>query len=552
MRLATAEQVRRVDELAVTRYAVPGVAMMEHAGAAAATLLLREWPDAALRGVVVLCGKGNNGGDGLVVARHLDAAGLRVRVISIGGTKAEGPAAAMADAWTRSGGTIETPGEADVSRVVGTAVRESGVVVDALLGTGTRSAPRGAVAGAIQALARETRGSSPARPRVMALDVPSGLDISTGEIPGACAPADLTVTYGFAKLGLYTHPGARHAGRVEVVPLGWPKAAQDAVTLVDELLDGATQRAALPGLDVEAHKGSRGRVLVVAGRDARPGAAALCCRAAFRAGAGVVTLATTRAAADVVIAGEPEVMPEVLAAQGGAISAKSAAAVVALAKGAGAVVFGPGAGLGPGPGAVLNALLETEGAPLVVDADGITLLALAARTKAKTGAKGQGASLLARRALVLTPHPGEMARLLGLETSDVQATRVRRAREAAAAFGATVVLKGARTLIASPEGPIAVNPSGNPGLATAGAGDVLAGVIAAWIARGLAPFEAAKAAVWAHGAAADLAAAEIGDAGFLARDVADRIPAVVSLLAPPRRKPAGPRAAPARKKRRRS
>ena len=515
MRAATAEQVRRVDAIAIEHYGVPGVALMEHAGAQAAAFVLREWSGEAARGVLVLCGHGNNGGDGYVVARHLEAAGVRVRVIAVGEAP-KGDARTMAEAWRASNGAIDRAPADALARRVSAAARDAGVVVDALLGTGIRSAPRPPFSLAIAGLADAV--ASGRAPRILALDVPSGLDATTGEVPGACVQADATVTFGLAKLGLFSHPGARHAGRVEIAVLGWPSAAVSAGGIEDEVLDAESMRASIPRLDVEAHKGSRGRVLVVAGQETRPGAAALSCYAAFRAGAGLVTLASTTRPADAVVAAIPEVMIEPLAAGEGVIAAKAAARVLALARGADAIVFGPGVGIEKGPGAVLAALLAKPGAPLVIDADGLTLLALGRRP-----ARGRARP----RECVLTPHPGEMGRLLGIGAADVQAARLRCAREAAVKFQAHVVLKGARTVVASARGPVAVNATGNPGLATAGAGDVLAGVIAAWIGRGMAPFAAAKAAVWAHGAAADRAATEIGSTGFLARDVADRIPAVV-------------------------
>lgn len=505
MKLASAEQIRRIDERSIETFGVPGVALMEHAGGQAAAILLRELSAEAARGVLVLCGRGNNGGDGYVVARHLSAAGVRVHVIAVGDAP-EGSAQVMANAWRASGGTIERPAAGAITKRVASAAKESGVVVDALLGTGIRSAPRPPVSLAIAGLAAARRET-----RVLALDVPSGVDASTGEVPGACVDADVTVTFGIGKLGLESHPGARHAGRVIVAPLGWPAAAVG--ELADERIDEAEVRASIPRLDVEAHKGQRGRVLVIAGRDLRPGAAALACHAAFRAGAGLVTLCTTAGAAEAAVAAVPETMVEHLPAQKGAISVKAASRVLALAANADAIVFGPGVGVETGTGEVLRALLGKPGAPVVIDADGLTLLAGARKISMK-------------RECVLTPHPGEMGRLLGIDTAEVQAARLRCAREAASRWRAHVVLKGARTIVASAAGPVAINASGNPGLATAGAGDVLAGIVAAWIARRMPPLAAARAAVWAHGAAADLCAREIGGAGFLARDVADRIPAV--------------------------
>ena len=528
MKLALSEQIRRIDAAAIERYGIPGVALMESAGAGAAREILRMFPRSSGRGVAVLAGKGGNGGDGFVVARHLAGAGREVLVLLAGSRVADlsGDAKRMASAWVASGGAVlESADAAAVTR----AASNAGVVVDALLGTGSEGAPRGAIAEAILALnaacataasprhgARGARGGNPAgeaRARVVALDVPSGVDASTGEVPGAAVVAECTVTFGIAKLGLESHPGARHAGRVVVVRLGWPRVAVEAETFDAETLEARAMGSLLRPFDVEAHKGSRGRVLIVAGRDDRPGAAALAALAAFRAGAGTVTVATTERAARDVVAAVPEVMPEPFGADNGELAAREASRIAALAARADAVAIGPGFGTGPGPAAVLEAVLATA-TPAILDADALTVLG---------GRKRQGPRSAAQ---VLTPHPGEMARLMGVSTEEVQARRVHFAREAARLHG-VVLLKGARTLVAEASGAIGVNLSGNPGLATAGAGDVLSGLIAALLARGLSARDAARAGAWAHGAAADLAAREIGAAGFVARDVADRLPRVM-------------------------
>lgn len=515
MKLATAEQARRIDARAIAAFGVPGVALMETAGAGAAALAWSRFRTEILRGVVVLAGKGNNGGDGFVVARHLAARGARVQVVLIGARLADltSDARTMADVWRRSGGiTRPTP------RGLAAVLRDAGLVVDALLGTGLSSAPRGPIAAAIAALATVTGAEGGSETKVLALDVPSGLDASTGETPGACVRADLTATFGLGKPGLLSFPGARAAGEVRVVRIGWPRAAVDAERLRCSTITAARVRRWLPSLDVETHKGQRGHVLVIAGRDDRPGAAVLATRAAFRAGAGSVTIASTGAASEQVVAACPEVMAEPLPAARGEISIASVEHVAALVRRADAILVGPGLGLGEGPAAILELLLAqlprgTRAAPVVADADALTLLARRGARAARNG-----------RALVLTPHPGEAARLTGTTTAVVQACRIAAARLAAERHGAIVVLKGARTLVAAPGGWLAVNLTGNAGLATAGAGDVLAGVIAAWLARGLTPYDAARAAAFVHGSAADRAAAEIGPVGFLAGDVADRIP----------------------------
>ncbi len=524
MLLVSSQQAREIDARSIERFGVPGIALMESAGAAAARALLARWPRAALEGVCVLAGRGNNGGDGFVVARHL-AGRVRVRVLLVGARAGDlrGDAATMARAWIASGGALDethatAAARARVGRTVARAVESSGIVVDGLLGTGLREAPRGEIAAAIEALGRDPGR----RRRVLALDVPSGLDASTGEVPGACVRADVTVTFGVAKTGLFVYPGARYAGRVEVAPLGWAVKAIEAVAPQDEVADGAQLVAAWPTLDAEAHKGSRGRVLVIAGSDARPGAAALAAYAAFRAGAGLVHVATTEKAAAAVVANVPEAMPERLPSHAGEIADASYDALATIARRCDAIVFGPGIGTSAGPRALLDRLLSETGPPLVVDADGLTLLAVGRR---RTGA--------VRRPLVLTPHPGEMGRLLGIATAEVQARRLWAAREAAARHRAVTVLKGPRTLVVDPGGRLSVNPTGNPGLATAGSGDVLAGTIGFLLGRGLDPFLAARVAVWAHGRAADRARSELGPAGYLAREVADRIPRVVLPFARP-------------------
>jgi NAD(P)H-hydrate epimerase len=501
MRLASAAEMRAIDRAAIEQWGVPGQQLMERAGAAVARAV-----HAYLRPggrVLAVCGSGNNGGDGYVAARRLRADGVDARVASLAPrARLRGDALAAREAAERAGVPI-----VDEPAPAGLAAGPGDVVVDALFGTGLARAPAGPEAEAIGRIDALRRAGA----KVVAVDVPSGLSADSGRPLGPCVRADATVTFAFEKRGLVLHPGPAYAGEVLLVDIGIPAEAAATVPVGCELLDEREVRSLVPPRDPEAHKGDAGRVLVVAGSRGKSGAAHLALSGALRGGAGLVTLAAREEVLPLALAGRPEAMSVPLSGQG-PLGDGDLEPLLAAARGMDAVVIGPGIPRGPETGRVLRAFLERAGVPAILDADALNALAehpgLVAGLPSPT---------------VLTPHPGEMARLAKTSIASVQEDRIAIAAEKAAAWGCVVVLKGARTVVASPAAPPAIVPTGNAGMATGGTGDVLAGVVGALLAGRLPAFDAARVAAFVHGAAGDVAAERHGERGLIASDVAEAI-----------------------------
>ncbi len=502
MRLVGAAEMRAIDRAAIDDLGIPSLDLMERAGRAVA---------AAARGLagpggrfVIWCGGGNNGGDGWVAARALREEGRAVRAIAVvAPDRLAGDAAAVAARALGAGVPWGLPGEAPVDGDGGA----NDVVVDALLGTGLGRPPEGPFAAAIARIDAARRAGA----RVLAVDVPSGLSADTGHPLGPCVAADLTVTFGFPKRGLLLHPGPSYAGSVRVVDIGIPAEAAARVPVESTVLDVAEARALLPPRAPTAHKGDAGRLLVVAGSPGRSGAAHLALTGALRGGAGLVTLAARPEVLPLALAGRPEAMSVPLPGEG-ALGPADLDALVAAGAGADALVIGPGIPRGAATGRLLAALLERLAVPAVLDADALNALAPWPAALASLGAR-----------LLLTPHPGEMARLRGLSVAEVEADRLGIAAASAAAWRAVVVLKGARTIVAAPGEPPEVVPTGNAGLATGGTGDVLAGLCGALLAGGLSTAAAGRVGAFVHGAAGDLAAGRLGQRGLLAGDLGEAI-----------------------------
>jgi ADP-dependent NAD(P)H-hydrate dehydratase / NAD(P)H-hydrate epimerase len=503
-RLVGAAEMRAIDRAAIERCGVPGLQLMARAGARVA-----EQASAMARSdghFVVVTGAGNNGGDGWVVARLLHQAGRSVRAVAVVGPEELGGDAATVAEQALDGGVQFARFHHHVPLGAG----PGDVVIDALLGTGLSRRPEGAFAEAIAAIGAARAAGA----LILAVDVPSGLSADTGRPLGPCVAADVTVTFGFPKIGLELQPGVALAGEVKVVDIGLPAAAAAGVPVTCLRLDEAPARALVPARDPEAHKGDAGRVLVVAGSAGKTGAAHLALLGAVRGGAGLVTLAARAEVLGPALAGRPEAMSVVLPGAG-ALGPADLPALLAAAEGADALVIGPGIPRGEETGSLLGALLAHVAGPVVLDADALNALAAAPDALL---------SLVAREAAtVLTPHPGEMARLCGLSTEVVQGDRVGLAAARAAAWGAVVLLKGARTVVATPSGPAAIVTSGNAGLATGGTGDVLAGLVGALLAEGLTAGDAAAAAAFVHGLAGDLAVVRTGQRGLIASDLGPAI-----------------------------
>jgi NAD(P)H-hydrate epimerase len=513
MRLVTAEEMRALDRLTIEG-GTPGHVLMERAGQGATQVLLECVPRLRQRGsrALVVAGKGNNGGDGWVIARLLKRRGVKVEVALLGRAgDVGGDALRNLRAYKRLRGALfEVTDETGLGRLAKSAAAAD-AVVDALFGTGLNNPVQGLPAAAIEIV--NTCGAP-----VLAVDIPSGLDAVSGRPLGTAVQAEATATFGFAKLGQVQHPGVRHCGALAVVDIGLSAGALEAVASRAALFETAAAARLVPRRDPEAHKGDCGHVLVIAGSVGHTGAAQLATRAAGRIGAGLVTVVGPASLYPVYAAGVREAMSARLPDDDGRIRFDPAA-LAELVAGKAAVVVGPGLGTHEGAARTVRWLLEHGDQALVLDADALTVLA---RDLALLRSAG--------RRCVLTPHPGEMSRLIGADTAAVQTDRVGVARAFATAQACTLVLKGARTVIAAPDGFVWINPTGNPGMASGGMGDVLAGAIGGLLAQGLPPADAACLGVHVHGLAADRAAAD-GEIGLLAGDVAEALRPALGALA---------------------
>jgi len=493
--LLDAALMRATDRWAIETRRIPPADLMERAGEGLARVVAERVPAGR---IAVVCGKGNNGGDGFVAARLLRQAGRDVEVLAVWPAQWLGEDAAAQLA--------KLPGPAPVAYEAARLAKAHGLV-DALLGTGSTGAPKDPVAGVIADL-------DGAAATVIAADVPSGVDASTGEVAGAAVRAAATATFHRAKPGLWIAPGKAHAGAVSVIDIGIPRGAPgeaDAGLIAPGVLSELPRRGAA------STKFSSGNVVVVGGSRGLTGAPCMSALAAMRAGAGYVTVAAPASLElsfsvrllEAMLAGLPE--------DGGALAPEALAPALGAVGRADAVVLGPGLGRSEGAQALARELVQRIDVPLVIDADGLNALA------------GHLDELRHRRwPTVLTPHAGELGRLLEIESGEVERARLHHARAAAARSRALVVLKGDDTLVAAPSGRVAISPGGAPALATAGTGDVLSGVTGAMLAKGLSPARAACAAVYAHLRAGRLAAAPHGPDGVIASDVIAALPAALS------------------------
>lgn len=508
--LLTREQMRAFDAAAIEA-GVPSVVLMENAGKNAAAVIAEHLEESGGTRALVLAGPGNNGGDGYVVARHLAADGFDVRVLSTTAPDAlRGDAQHQAAAWRAVGGTVEDVSGDDGMTIVRDALSElddGDVAIDALLGTGLDRPVRGRIGDVIAAV-------DDAGVDVVALDVPSGIDANTGAVLGVAIRAVLTVTFAHLKCGLFTSTGAEHAGVVERVDIGVPDDLPESVESAAWVVESDDVAEHVSFRSVSTHKNKAGHVVVVAGSPGKIGAALLVARGALRAGAGLCTLASRPEAATAL---EQRVLEEMTARIDPARVEASLDEVLARAN---AVVIGPGLGLDDVAHAIVQHVVMNWDGVKVVDADALSCIA--ERGLDLTKARGQ---------LVLTPHPGEMGRLLKISAGDVETDRFSALERAVRLTGAVVLLKGPRTLIGAPgEAPL-VNASGTPALATAGSGDVLAGVLGA-LCCSMPPRAAAMTAAHVHGLAAERWGAQHGaDRGLLAHEVADGVPGVLAGLA---------------------
>jgi NAD(P)H-hydrate epimerase len=497
--------MQEIDKRAIAEYGIPGLILMEQAGCACVEEIIAVFGQSGR--AVVLSGKGNNGGDGFVIARLLLEKGWNVTVLILAEPHLiSGDAAVNLEKLPKT--VIAFCHDPDrLAELFCEDIFQADLIVDAIFGTGLRSDLAGIYLEAIECI----NGSG--RP-ILAVDIPSGIHGTTGRPLGNAVRADITVTFAFAKLGHVLYPGAEYTGRLVVVDIGIPTELMDNTPGYD-FLNSETVRPLLRRRDRQAHKGTCGHDLIIAGSTGKTGAAALCTNTAIRAGSGLVTLAVAEGIHTILELKTTEAMTVPLADAGSGYLTSSAAPVLEkLLHGKDAVAIGPGLGRRPGTIALVQTLIETVDLPLVIDADGLNALA-------------EDLTLLHRKkskAVVLTPHPGEMSRLVGSSIPDVEAIRISVAQEFARRYDVYLVLKGARTIIASPAGTIAINGSGNPGMASGGMGDVLTGILVSLLGQQYCAWDACRLGVFIHGYAADLVTIEKGEMGITATDVLEMLP----------------------------
>ena len=503
MLVCTAEQMREIDRTAIEDYGVPGVVLMEAAGRGVVEVLAQQRELDGLR-VVILCGSGNNGGDGYVIARHLLGRGSRVTVLMVADrAKIRGDALVNLQILDKMNADIQPLRTAEELDHAKSTMAHAGVVVDALLGTGLNSDVRGQYRRVIE---RANRCSC----LKLAVDIPSGLHADNGRVLGIAFAADHTVTFAYPKVGLVTHPGVEQTGTLHVVDIGIPAGVEPTKEFAAELLQEQKVGGFLQHRPSWGHKGTYGHLLIIAGSPGKSGAAILCGEAALRAGVGLVTIASPPETMRAMESKTVETMLAPLMPEGKDLLDTSAvfSHVQGLLRGKTAVALGPGIPRGPGMRTFISWLIRESAIPLVVDADGLNELAL-----------DLSALQEATVPVLLTPHPGEMARLTGMPVAEIQAERLATARDFARKHGVYLALKGFRTVIAAPDEDCYINPTGNSGMGSGGTGDVLTGIVGSFLAQLHSPLEALSLGVFTHGMAGDRAAQKHGQHGLLASDL---------------------------------
>ncbi len=510
MRIVTGDEMRKLDERAIRELELPSLVLMENAGTASVRRILEQFGSLAQAKVHVLVGAGNNGGDGLVVARHLLNRGVRVRAVMLAAESKLSPDCRHnLEIFRKLDGDVEWLTEQSLPKLR-FALGMSQLIIDAMLGTGAEGGLRGLYA-KVRDVVNEVHTP------VVALDVPTGVQASTGAVEGSAVRAQCTVTFGFVKQGLLLYPGAEYVGELFVEDIGIPHAL--ARHIERYVMDRETMEKLLPKRPGWGHKGTFGHGLVVAGSREMAGSAYLTARAMLRSGAGLVTLAVPESIAGWYPPGELLVVPIPETEQGtfGEVSLQKLRGLLERKQ---VLVLGPGMSRGEDVTVVVKTLLERWQGPVVLDADAINCLQ-------RQESWLETIPLEQRSQWVLTPHPGEMARLTGTDIPTINHQRPQVVRESQRKLGSVILLKGAPTVTAG-AGRVVFNSSGNPGMGSAGMGDVLTGVIGSLLAQGMTPMDAAVVGAYAHGLAADQAAGVLGERGLVANDVLERLPYVLA------------------------
>ncbi len=510
MKIVTIDEIKIIEQKAMEEYEIPSIILMENAGNEVAHQIETIMGNLHNKKISIFAGKGNNGGDGYVVARHLHNRGAKVKVFLIGSESIViGDALTNLQIISHMGiDVIEVVNDGDWDKVK-IAMTFTDCVVDALVGTGFRDQLIGTMAQVVGSINNTKK-------MVIAIDIPSGVDADTGQVSGIAVKAQHTITFSLPKQGLLLYPGASYAGNVTVADIGIPKALLTNENIKQNMITSAIVKKILVAREPNAHKGSCGKVLVVAGSKGLTGAAFLTASAALRSGAGLVTLGIAESLHDIMEAKLTEVMTCPLSeVASGTLGQGSISEIKERAKQSDVVAIGPGLGRHEDTMTAVRHMIQKIERPLVLDAD--ALYALIDHTDILAEANAVP---------ILTPHAGEMARLVGLTSEEVNQDRVYIARQTAMEWSSIVILKGARTVVAFPDGEVYININGNAGMATGGTGDVLTGVIATLIGQGLSSHEAALAGVYIHGLAGDIVARN-GMIGMTASDMIRALPATI-------------------------
>ncbi len=515
MKLVTSEQMREIDRNAIEKRGIPGLDLMERAGTAVARCALELIDGGRLRrNVLLFAGKGNNGGDAFVAARYLEAAGVKTKTVLLcGRNEVKGDALENLMRLESVGAGICVAKTLEELENLKEGAEGVDLVVDGILGTGVKGKASGHLAEAIFFI-------NGLHKMVVAIDVPSGLDATSGRASGIAVRASSTVTMGLPKLGLVMADGLEYSGRVRVADIGLPEDMVRGISGSGELVvEQDLYSLFLPRIRL-SNKGDYGKVLIVAGSPGMTGAAYLAASGALRAGSGLVTVATPRSLNAILEAKLTEAMtlplPETDA---GTLGKQAGEEICRSADRFDLLIIGPGLSRQAETVEMVNKLVGSLNKPMVIDADGLNALADDVGILKKAGAP-----------IIVTPHPGEMARLVKCDVSDIMKDRQTVACGFARDFGVTVVLKGASTIVADQEGYVSLNTRGNPGMASGGSGDVLSGIIGSFLGQGMSPLDSARAGVFVHGAAGDRAAVLLGERALIASDIIDSVPAVIEYL----------------------
>ncbi|MFB3884213.1 MAG: NAD(P)H-hydrate dehydratase [Thermodesulfobacteriota bacterium] len=512
MKVATAEQMQELDRKSIELFRIPGIVLMENAGRGAAEAIASTFPDIRTKKIAIIAGKGNNGGDGFVIARHFLNQGIPVKVFLLTDPKSlRGDAESNFNIFHRmKGEVIPVPSTKDYQKIK-KSLESFDLLIDGIFGTGLDAEVRGYYREVIDHL-------NTLQKPIVAIDIPSGLDANTGKPLGAAVRATLTITFGLPKVGHLIAPGSDYTGTLKVIDIGIPKRLVEEEKIQTHLLEYDEIRK---GLSIprqsDTHKGDYGHLLVIAGSVGKTGAAAMACEAALRMGAGLVTLAIPKSLNPIMEVKLTEVMTEPLPeTPKQTLSLRAFKSILRLCENKKAVVIGPGIGTYKETQSLVLKLIKALEVPIILDADGLTSL----------GAQPKN-HLIKRQPLILTPHPGEMARLIASTPKDVQEDRIAASRNFAQTHHVYLALKGHRTLIATPRGEIFINPTGNPGLASGGTGDVLTGMIGGLISQGFDILSSLQISVYLHGLAGDTLAQELGQKSLVATDLIQKIPSLL-------------------------